>query len=308
MRPLDLLSLKLFITVCETRNMAQAAERECIVSSAVSKRLSQLEAAVGVRLLTRRHHGVLPTLAGEALLEHAREMILSMSRIERDMAAFASGIKGQVRILASASAMAESLADDVALFLSESAHVDILIDIEERVSSQVVRGVRDGVAAIVICWDKADMVGLETQPYRCDRMSVVVHESHPFAERIKVATESIFDYSHVGLQSSTAVQEYLVRAATLAGKRFVQRMTVSTFDAALKVVSANLAVCVMPYEVAMGNGQRSKLRVIPLSDDWAKRQFAICHRDEASLSAPARAVVDFLIDRAAISRISDDRE
>lgn len=59
----------------------------------------------------RKRHGVAPTPAGQSLLEHARGMLAGAARIERDMQAFASGVRGQVRILASASAMAESLAD-----------------------------------------------------------------------------------------------------------------------------------------------------------------------------------------------------
>ena len=40
MRNFDPLSLRLFVAVCETRNIALAAEREAIVASAVSKRIS----------------------------------------------------------------------------------------------------------------------------------------------------------------------------------------------------------------------------------------------------------------------------
>ena len=43
MHDLDLTSLRLFVAVCETRNIARAAERQAIVGSAISKRLSALE-------------------------------------------------------------------------------------------------------------------------------------------------------------------------------------------------------------------------------------------------------------------------
>ena len=61
MRDLDLTSLRLFVTVCDTGNMSRAAEKANMVASAVSKRLAQLEATVGASLLTRRKHGVVPT-------------------------------------------------------------------------------------------------------------------------------------------------------------------------------------------------------------------------------------------------------
>lgn len=99
MRDLDLTTLRLFVAVCETRNIARAAAQASLVGSAVSKRLAQLEAQVGTPLLVRRRHGVEPTAAGESLLEHARGMLVSAQRLERDMAAFAAGVRGQVRVL-----------------------------------------------------------------------------------------------------------------------------------------------------------------------------------------------------------------
>ena len=47
--------------------------------------------------------------AGEILLEHARAMLAAADRVERDMADYGTGIKGQVRLLATVSCMAESL-------------------------------------------------------------------------------------------------------------------------------------------------------------------------------------------------------
>ena len=68
MRDLDLTSLRLFVAVCDTRNIARAAEQQALVGSAISKRLAALEDAVGTALLVRRRRGVEPTPAGETLL------------------------------------------------------------------------------------------------------------------------------------------------------------------------------------------------------------------------------------------------
>jgi len=98
-------------------------------------------------------------------------MLASVGQIERDMAAFATGIRGHVRVLATASVLAESLAEDVAAFLQDPAHRDIQISMEERVSPDVVRGIREGSASIGICWDAADLTGLATCSYRHDHLA-----------------------------------------------------------------------------------------------------------------------------------------
>src|SRR3546814_13717094 len=80
MRDLDLITLRLFVAVCELRSIARAGEQSNIVGSAISKRLLALEETVGVKLLIRRRHGVVPTPAGETLLEQARAMLTSADR------------------------------------------------------------------------------------------------------------------------------------------------------------------------------------------------------------------------------------
>src|SRR5688572_9973568 len=147
MRDLDLKSLRLLVAVCDSANIKQAAALEHIEPSAISKRIAQLEDVVGARLLIRGRRGVQPTPAGIALLEHARSMLFSAQRIEADLSAFKGGVTGHVRLVASVSAIAESLLDDVASFMGDGANRDIKVDIEERVSRDLVRVVRDGSAS-----------------------------------------------------------------------------------------------------------------------------------------------------------------
>ena len=66
-------------------------------------------------------------------------MLFTLERIEADVAAFGGGIKGHVRLVASVSAIAESLLDDIAAFMRDPANRDIKVDIEERFSRDVVR-------------------------------------------------------------------------------------------------------------------------------------------------------------------------
>lgn len=299
MRDLDLTTLRLFAAVCDARSIARAAEQANIVGSAVSKRLAQLEDTVGTPLLLRRRRGVEPTPAGESLLEHARAMLASAEQIEREMGDYALGVRGQVRILATASVMAESLADDVAGFLQAPAHHDIRISMEERVSPEVIRGIKEGVASVGICWDAADLSGLQSRSYRHDHLAIVAHASHPLAAHETLSFEQTLGYEHVSLPAQSAVQVLLQRAAALQGKAIVHRVIVSNFEAALRVVRANLAISVVPREVADPYARTFGLRVMPLTDAWARRRFAICFRDEAGLSAAARLLVKHLADSSA---------
>jgi len=299
MRDLDLTSLRLFVAVCEARNIARAGEQHHIVASAISKRLAQLEEVVGTTLLERRRRGVIPTPAGEILLEHARAMLAAADRVARDMAAFGTGIKGQVRILATISAVAEYLPDDVADFLQAPEHRDIRVDIEEALSRDLVRALREGSAPLGVCWDAADLEGLQTRPYHSDHLALVTPAAHPIAQRAGCSFEDTLDYEHVGLPTSTAVYSMLARAAAIIGRPINYRAVVSSVDAALRCVRANLGIAVVPREIVGAVANNFGLEIVALTDDWARRRFVICFRNEESLSPSARLLVAHLDKRAA---------
>ena len=297
MRELDLTTLRLFVAVCDARSIARAGEQANMVGSAISKRLAALEDTVGTPLLVRKRRGMEPTAAGQTLLEHARSMLASTELIARDMAAYASGTRGQVRLLATASVMAESLADDVAAFLHMPAHKDIQIDIEERLSTEVVRGILGGSASLGLCWvgvHAADLRGLQSRPYRSDHLSIVAHPAHPLASRKSVRFAETLAFEHVSLPVTSAVQVMLQRAAAELGKSVQYRVIVANFESALRVVRANLAISVVPQEVAVPYAAAHDLRVIALDESWAERHFAISFKDEASLSPAARLLLAHL--------------
>lgn len=294
MRDLDLTTLRLFVLVCELGNIARAGERANIVGSAISKRLAQLEEQVGTKLVARKRHGVVPTAAGHALLEHARAMLDSAARLESDMQGFAGGARGQVRILASVSAMTESLADDVAAFLKKPAHRSIQVDMEERVSPEIVRGVREGHASLGVCWDAADVGQLQSHPYRSDHLCLVVPAKHPLASRKSVRFQDTLEFEHVSLPVRSAVQVMLRRHAASHGHTLHQRVVVTNFEAALRVVRAGLAISVVPREVAQLQAPAYGLKLIALAEPWAERRFIICYRDLQQLSPAAQLLVEHL--------------
>ncbi len=299
MRDLDLKSLRLFLAVCEHQNIKWAGEQEHIEPSAISKRIAALEQALGARLLLRTRRGVQPTAVGQALLEHARSILFTMGRIEHDVSAFQGGMRGHVSLVASASAIAESLPDDVAGFLRQSAYRNINVDLEERLSVDVVRAVREGRAALGVCWDSADFSGLRHRPYREDELAVAVYPGHPLARRRSVRFKDTLAFDHVGLPPAAAVHALLRKAAAECGQSVRYRAVVSNFDAAFRVVSAGLAISVVPRQVGEDQARLRKVLVVPLSDAWAHRRFAIAYRSDDDLQPAAARLIDHLVRCAA---------
>jgi DNA-binding transcriptional LysR family regulator len=301
MRSFDPISLRLFVAVCEERNIAAAARREAIVPSAVSKRIAQMEDEAGVALLERGRRGVAVTTAGEALWRYAREFLELLDRMHAELGAFAQGVQGHVRVFGSKSALAQFLPVDVSVFAQR--YRDVRVSLEEREIWEVVRGVEEGRADIGVCWDAVDLRGLRTFPYHNDHLAVVVHPAHPLAELSSVSFAETIDHEHVDILARSIMKATQRSAAAALGKQMRYRIQVSTVDAAYRIVAAQLALAIVPREEASAIQQALQLKVIPLTDPWAKRQFVISVRN-TRLSLPAQLLVQSLRDTAATAAAS----
>ena len=277
MHAFDPTALRLFVAVCEERNIAAAAAREAIVPSAVSKRIAAMEDASGVQLLARGRRGVTVTPAGETLQRYAREVLSLMDRLQSELGEFAKGVQGHVRVFASMSALAQFLPADIAAFAER--YDRVRVSIEEREIWEVVRGVEDGRADLGVCWDAVDLRQLQRIPYQRDQMAMVVHADHPLARRKRVSFSETVDFEHVDIAGRSILRATQERQAAALGKRMRWRIQVSTVDAACRIVAARLALAIVPVEEARGMRQLLDLRVVALADAWARRQFVVCVRD-----------------------------
>lgn len=291
-RRLDLTSLQLFVAVCELGNIGKAAEREFIAPSALSKRLSDLEATLGSPLLHRHSRGVHLTPAGQSLLHHARSVLFSLERMQAELSEYSDGARGQVRVHASISATVQFLPEDLGAFIR--AHQAIKIDLEEHLSSEVIRAVQEGAADLGVC-NTADGVGeLQTLPYRQDQLVLIVPNGHVLAAQAAIAFEETLAFDHVGLHSNSSIYVAMRQAAGALGQSIKLRIQVTGLDAMCRMIHNGLGIGVMPrqaFELVHGV---SELACVPLTDTWATRRIDLVARDFSTLPRTARLLVDHL--------------
>jgi DNA-binding transcriptional LysR family regulator len=291
-RRIDLTSLQLFVAVCELGSIGKAAEREFIAASAVSKRLSDLEAALSTPLLYRHTRGVDLTPAGQSLLHHARSVLFSLEKMQAELSEYADGVRGHVRVHASMSAIVQFLPEDLGAFIRQ--HAEIKIDLEEHLSTEVVRAVQEGAADLGVC-NTANGVGeLQTRPYRTDQLVLIVPRGHALCAQVAINFEAALDYDQVGLHSTSSIYLALRQAAAALKRTIKLRIHVTGLDAMCRMIDNGLGVGVMPqraFALMQGVGA---LQSIELLDAWATRRIELVARDFSSLPVTARLLVDHL--------------
>lgn len=288
----DLIDLRLFCDVVEAGSITAGAERSALALAAASTRIRHMEAALGAELLTRSRQGVQPTPAGRMLLKHARGMLGQAARLREDLSAFSGGLSGEVRLLANTNALTEFLPEALSSFLA--AHPHVSVDLEERLSDEIVGLIAEGVGDVGIVAGTVDVGALQTHPFRSDRFVVVAAPGHPLARRTRVSFAEVLDYDVVGLERSSSLQRFLVSKAAREGRPLKARVQLRSFDAVCRLVEAGVGVGVVPQTTAHRAEKSMSLAVIDLADDWALRELTIVVRAEAELRPYARELVDSL--------------
>jgi DNA-binding transcriptional LysR family regulator len=297
----DLVDLRLFLHVVEAGSVTHGAERMHLAIAAASTRIRNMEAALGIPLLHRERLGVKPTEAGRTLVQHARLMLQQAERMRGDLDQYAEGVRGQVRLLSNTNALTEFLPEPLSAFLA--AYPQISIDLEERLSNEIVRAVADGTADIGIVAGTVEMAGLETLPFRTDRFVLVVAAAHELATLERIAFAETLDRDFVGLDRTSALQRFLSEKAAAIGRRLKLRVQLRSFDAVCRLVECDVGIGIVPATTAERHAKTMAIRRIELTDGWALRELTICVRRQADLPVYARQLVQHL---AAPERLSSD--
>jgi DNA-binding transcriptional LysR family regulator len=288
----DLSDLTLFLHVVEAGSITHGAERMHLAIAAASTRIRNMEAALGTPLLHRQRLGVQPTPAGRTLIHHARVLLQQAERMHSELALYAEGIKGQVRLLSNTNALTEFLPQTLSEFLAS--HPQVNIDLEERLSDEIVAAVADGTADIGIVAGTVELTGLEVLPFRTDRFVLVVALQHPLAAIARIAFVEVLDFDFVGLDRTSALQRFLSEKAERIGRRLKLRVQLRSFDAVCRLVECNVGIGVVPATTAERHARTMSIHRIDLADEWAVRKLTICVRRRDDLPIYARELVQHL--------------
>jgi DNA-binding transcriptional LysR family regulator len=289
---LNLASLSLFSLSARCGSISKGAELARMAVGAASKRITDLEAAVGTPLFERHSRGVSLTPAGLALQRHASRILGNVEEMAAELSDYARGVLGAVRLWANTSAVTQFLPRDLSVFAVD--HPAVGIEMREQDSREIVMAVLDGRADVGIFADRTPPLGLPTRVYRRDRLVLVAPSDHALAGGSPIRFAEAKRYDFVSLSQGTSLAERVALHAE--GETSLRvRIQVRSFDAICQMVSAGFGLAVLPQEAARPLARSLGLSIIGIEEAWARRELLLAVRDFEALPRVSRALVDHLL-------------
>jgi DNA-binding transcriptional LysR family regulator len=292
MAPFDSVTARLILLLAETGSIGRAAEREGIASSAVSRRVSDLESRLGVVLFDRSAHGVKLTTAGQAYAEGCRIVLRAIADLDAVMADFGIGQRGALRLACTSSALTGRLPELLARYADS--HPGIDLDIQEMGAAKALLALDEGRADIAIVSDNYDFTRFDIKVFEDDRVWVLAPPDHPLAARIEprkdIAFAAVLDHAIVGIHHAGSLDRLLADAAKTVDKPLVETLRVESFPALVRMVEAGFGIGFL-RSTSLHLLAGTDLVCAPLAEHWALRQLLVARRKSTPLSAAVKSFI-----------------
>ncbi len=128
----DLAAGGVFVAVVEAGSLSEAAKRLGVTKSAVSKRLAQLEARLGVRLLHRTTRSLALTEAGERFHAHASTAVEAMLLAEHAATELQREPRGRLRVTALMAFGKLHVTPLIGAFMAEHPNLAVSLNLDDR--------------------------------------------------------------------------------------------------------------------------------------------------------------------------------
>lgn len=277
-----------FIEVARAESFSQAAERLFLTQPAISKRVSNLEDALGVQLFDRVGRRVRLTEAGRALLPRARQWLLDFDDIKKSIADLSGPITGVLRIGTSHHIGLHRLPPTLRQFSQQ--YPEVRLDIQFIDSEEAYESVLSGELELgIVTLPPVPDARLLAEEIWDDPLAFVAGRDHPLADNPGVQLQDLTRHPAILPSLNTFTRQIAARLFKESDLELNVTMATNYLETIRMMVSIGLGWSVLPASMA-----NEDMVVLPLSGVEMHRSLGVVYHPRRTLSRAAGAMLAML--------------
>lgn len=254
---MELRDLKAFVTLGEVLHFGQAALRQHVTQSALSKQIQRLETELGGALFERNANSTQLTSLGRALYADACQLVDKSAQLSRTAREVLAGHQGCLRI---GFGVASNRLVPAAIARFRAERPQVTIELSDLSTHHQILALNDGRLDIGFCRLPAPK-GWPALPVVTARFVAVIPTSYP-------PTTILADLRTLPLvtlrrDQAPSFQDHLMSYLAQSGLRFVQQPAVSDFPAIVGLAAAGIAWGIVPSSFTVDHPE---VRTLTLTD------------------------------------------
>jgi len=269
--------LEILVEVRRHGSVTAAAEALHLSQSALSHSMRKLENQAGTEIWMREGRSLRLTQAGEYLHAVAERLLPQLVLAEAQLAQFARGERGTLRIGMECHPCYQWLLKVVAPYLAAWPLVDV--DVRQKFQFGGVKALAGHEIDLVVTPDPVLLPGLRFEPVFGYEQVLVVHAGHPWAGQDEVspaqlAGETLITYP-VPVERLDVYNLFLLPA----GVRPRQHKTIETTDIMLQMVASGRGVTALPKWLVTDYAPHLQLRTLRLGPEGIRKHIHLGARE-----------------------------
>ncbi len=236
-----------FDAVRRAGSIREAARSLNVASSAVNRKILQIEEEIGMPLFERHAAGVSLTAAGEALARHAIHVLQDLERTESELEGLRGGTRGSVSVAAVEAVCLSPLPEVIRALHRRAPRIEV--EVQSLGSKAIPAALADGRADVGIAFDLASGDGLKQVFAARAALGAVMSPEHPLAERETVTLSDCAEWPMVRAGSNLSMAR---RIEDLMARSGLNRPAAVTTDSIVLMQQLAMRPPYVAFQAAFG--------------------------------------------------------
>jgi len=288
---IDILGAEAFVAIAELGSFGKAARRLHITQTALTRRLQNFEALLGVTLIERTTRSVALSPLGREFLPEARRLIAELGAALLEISERGRAQRGEVSIACVPTVGVRFLPPIIQAY--SASHPHNRIKILDHASSAVADAVLRREAEFGIHIGGHHHPDLVSAPLLSDRFVLICRRDHPLAKKRSLAWRQLRAQPLIFVGAVSGNRPLLDAALAKRHLELDAHYEVQHSSTALGLVAAGVAPAVVP-SLAFEATAYPSLREVALVDPVVARSLVLVSRRTARLSPAAQALYDLI--------------
>jgi DNA-binding transcriptional LysR family regulator len=288
---IDTLGLQAFVEIADRGAFGKAADALHVTQTALSRRLQNLEALLGVKLVERTTRSVALTAIGRDFLPQARRLLSDLAGALTEIRETGKAQRGDVAIACVPTVGVQYLPRIIQEYSAR--HPRNRVKILDHSSAGVAEAVLRREAEFGINIGGPRHAELESVPLLRDRFVLICRRDHPLARARSVPWKALAPHPLIFAGEASGNRPLLDAALGGRGVALQSHYEVQRSSTAVGLVMEGVAAAVVP-SLAVQKGAYPAIRTVALVDPVVSRTIALVSRKTAQLSPAAQALYDMI--------------
>ncbi len=238
--------LKAFLTVLQTQQFSLAAAQLHLTQPAISKRISNLETALGCSLFDRHHKTARPTEAALTLLPYARTMLNTAAEAQKSIQNLADTVAGSLKLGLSHHIGLHYIPQVLKNYLKTYPHVKLDLSLID--SDQAYGLLEQGLLDVaVVTLNPSEHPGITAIPIWQDTLGFALPEDHTLCQRKRVSLSLLKNYPCILPKLGTFTRELIETLFSKQGHTLEVVLATNYLETNQAMASIGLGWTVLPH-------------------------------------------------------------